>query len=145
MHAFIVLVCINYITAFCNPSFAVYSSLIPFLPILCYGCCMWVRSLCSVVQQSCVAACCLVLVLVTARSKLRQVLFLALSVTCFFSLWIKYLGNGWTDLHEIHREDVFDYHSDEFECQGQKSPGIKNALCTPITPGSDGVERAGCK
>ena len=37
--------------------------------------------------------------------------------------------------------------SDEFECQGQRSrlPGTKNALCTRIAPGSDGMERARCK
>ena len=60
---------------------------------------------------------------ITARSELRKVLFLApwvcgftarsklflaLSVTCFFvCMWIKYLGDRWTDLHQIHREDVF--------------------------------------
>ena len=34
--------------------------------------------------------------------------------------------------------------SDEFECQGQRSrsPGTKNALYPPITPGNDGMERA---
>jgi len=42
---------------------------------------------------------------VTARSELRKVLFLALSVT-LFCLYIKYLGNLWTDLRQIHR-DVF--------------------------------------
>jgi len=39
--------------------------------------------------------------------------------------------------------------SEEFECQGQRSKvkvtRHKNALCTPITPGSDGMERARCK
>jgi len=39
----------------------------------------------------------------TARSELRKVLFLALSVT----LCMKYLGNHWTDLRQIHTEDVF--------------------------------------
>jgi len=45
----------------------------------------------------------------TTHSKLRKVLFLALSVTFFvcFWLWIKYLWNSWTDLHQIHREDMF--------------------------------------
>jgi len=43
--------------------------------------------------------------LFTARSKLRKVLFLALSVT--FCLGIKYLGNRWTDLCQIHRADMF--------------------------------------
>jgi len=36
-----------------------------------------------------------------------EVLFLALSVISF-SLSLKYLWNGQTDLHQIHREDVFD-------------------------------------
>jgi len=39
--------------------------------------------------------------------------------------------------------------SDESECQGQRSKvkvtREKNALCTAITPGSDEMERAGCK
>ena len=43
-------------------------------------------------------------VVITARSQLRKVLFLALSVTF---LCTKYLGNLWTDLHRIHAEDVF--------------------------------------
>jgi len=37
---------------------------------------------------------------------LRKVLFLAPSV-CFFSLCMKYFGNRWTDLRQIHMEDVF--------------------------------------
>jgi len=40
-----------------------------------------------------------------------KVLFLVLSVTfylfVFFCLWIKYLGNCWTNFCQIHREDVF--------------------------------------
>jgi len=43
--------------------------------------------------------------LITARSELRKVLFLALSVA--FCLCMKYLGNRWTDLRQIHTEDVF--------------------------------------
>jgi len=39
--------------------------------------------------------------------------------------------------------------SEEFECQGPwskvKIAGTKNAMCTPITLGSDGMERARCK
>jgi len=56
-------------------------------------------------------------------------------------------GNSWTDLHQIHREDVFGPRSDEFKCQGQwsRSPGTKNALCTPITPGSIRIVCARCK
>jgi len=48
-------------------------------------------------------------VIFTARSELRKVLFLALSVifVCLVCLWIKYLENRWTDLRQIHREDVF--------------------------------------
>ena len=51
------------------------------------------------------------------------------------------------DLRQIHTEDVFGPSLDEFECQGQRSrsPGTKNALYAPITPDSNGMERAGCK
>ena len=41
-----------------------------------------------------------------ARSELRKVLFLVPSV-CVFCLCVKYLGNRWTDLRQIHTEDVF--------------------------------------
>jgi len=34
---------------------------------------------------------------------------------------------------------------DELECQGQKSPGTKNALCTYNTPSIDRMECARCK
>ena len=39
-------------------------------------------------------------------SGLRKVLFLAPSI-CDFCLCMKYLGNCWTDLRQIHTEDVF--------------------------------------
>jgi len=45
------------------------------------------------------------LLVFTARSELRKVLFLALSVT--FYLCLKYPGNHKTDLRQIYREDVF--------------------------------------
>jgi len=41
----------------------------------------------------------------TTRSDLHMVLFLELSVT--FCWCMKYLRNRWTDLRQIHREDVF--------------------------------------
>ena len=41
----------------------------------------------------------------TARSELRKVLFFALSVIFLFVY--ENLGNRWTDLRQIHREDVF--------------------------------------
>ena len=41
---------------------------------------------------------------VSARSELCKVLFWALSVT----LRMKYIENGWTDLRQIHKEDVID-------------------------------------
>jgi len=41
-----------------------------------------------------------------ARSELRKVLFFAPSV-CVFCLCTKYLGNCWTDLRQIHLEEVF--------------------------------------
>jgi len=45
----------------------------------------------------------------TARSELRQVLFLALfGAVTFFCVWtMKHLGNRWMDLRHVHREDVF--------------------------------------
>ena len=42
---------------------------------------------------------------ITARSELRKVLFLALSVAFYFCM--KHLWNRWTDLRQIHREDMF--------------------------------------
>jgi len=42
--------------------------------------------------------------IITACSELHKVLFLALSVTF---LCMKYLRNCWTDLRQIHTEDVF--------------------------------------
>jgi len=45
--------------------------------------------------------------LITACSELRKVLFLAPSV-CGFCLCMKYLGNRWTDLRQIDKEDAFD-------------------------------------
>jgi len=45
---------------------------------------------------------------VTTCSELRKVLFLVLSLTLLFvCLCMKYLRNRWTDLHQIHTEDVF--------------------------------------
>jgi len=45
---------------------------------------------------------------ITTCSELRKVLFWA-SLVCsfFFRLCTKYIGNRWTDLHQIHAEDVF--------------------------------------
>ena len=43
---------------------------------------------------------------VTARIELRKVLFLAPSV-CVLCSCMKYLGNRWTDLHQIHKDVVF--------------------------------------
>jgi len=45
------------------------------------------------------------LLVFTARSELRKVLFLALSVT--FYLCLRYPENRKTDLRQIYREDVF--------------------------------------
>jgi len=43
----------------------------------------------------------------TTRSELRKVLFLALSVTFLFVY--EYLSNRWTDLRQIHTEDMHRY------------------------------------
>ena len=71
----------------------------------------------------------------TARSELRKVLCLAPSV-CGFCLCMKYLGNRWTDLHQIHTEDVFGSSLGEFEVQGQRSKvkvtGDKNGIFRPF-------------
>jgi len=66
-------------------------------------------------------------ILITARSELRKVLFLVPSV-CGLCLCMRYLGNLWMDLRQIHTEDVSLFRrSVEFEGQGQRSrsPGTK--------------------
>ena len=68
---------------------------------------IWLRKL----LQLHTAACCLfytaffLLCLITTCSELQKVLFLVQSVHGF--LFMKYLQNCWTDLHQIHKEDVF--------------------------------------
>jgi len=62
----------------------------------------------------------------------------------FVYVWnISGFRNRWTDLRQIRYTRVGP-SLDEFECQGQwsGSPGTKNELCTPITPGSDGMVRS---
>jgi len=44
------------------------------------------------------------MIIITARTELRKVLFWRCDFLC---LCIKYLRNRWTDLRQIHREDVF--------------------------------------
>ena len=39
----------------------------------------------------------------------------------FFRLCMKYLGNGWTDLRQVHRKTCLVPRSDELECQCQRS------------------------
>jgi len=66
-----------------------------------------------------------------------KILFLALSVTLlFFCLSLKYLENGWTDLRQIHREDVFDSQLGRLWMSRSKVKVTmdKNVLSTPITP-----------
>ena len=58
----------------------------------------------------------------------------------FFCLCLKYLRNGWTDLRQIHREDMFG-PSFGFECHGQRSKvkvtrDKKTRLALPSPPGS---------
>ena len=80
--------------------------------------------------------------IITARSKLCKVLFLALSVTFLFFVCESNISGM-----AKQRKTCFVLRSDKFECHGQRSrsPGTKNALCTPITPGSDGtVSSAAC-
>jgi len=59
----------------------------------------------------------------TARSELRKVLFVALSVTFLFAccLCMKYLGNHWRIWAKFTRKTCLVPCSDEFKCQGQRS------------------------
>ena len=54
-----------------------------------------------------------------------------------FCLCMKYLGNCWMDLRQIHTEDVFRPSLKRVWMSrsiGTRSPGTKNALCTHNTP-----------
>ena len=64
-----------------------------------------------------------------------KVLFLALSVTfCFsFCLSLTYLGNGWTDLHQIYREDLFGPSLVWVLMSRSRSAGTTNADSSPLT------------
>jgi len=46
---------------------------------------------------------------------------LVVALCLVFWLCIKYFGNRWMDLRQIHREDVLVSRLDEIECQGQRS------------------------
>jgi len=65
---------------------------------------------------------------------------------CFcFWLWIKHLGNRWTHLCQIHRENMLALLLVRIWMSRSKSKvkvTRQNALCTPITPDSDIMERA---
>ena len=76
-----------------------------------------------------------VAVVFTARSELRKVLFLALSVT-LFCLCMKYLGNRWTGLRQIQQKTCFVPRLDRFEFQGQRSrsPETKTTFSPFSTP-----------
>jgi len=65
----------------------------------------------------------------------------------FFCLWINYLGNRWTDLRQVHSEDVFGPSLGRVWMSRSKIKVTrdKNALCTSITHSSDGMERSRCK
>jgi len=70
----------------------------------------------------------------TACRELRRVLFLAPSV-CVFCLCMKYLGNGWTNLRQIHKEGVFGpslgrVWRSRSNVKGQGHQGQKNAFST---------------
>jgi len=47
------------------------------------------------------------IIIITARSELRKVLFFGAVSLWVFWLCMKYLGNRWTNLRQIHMEDVF--------------------------------------
>ena len=56
-----------------------------------------------------------------------------------FCLRVKYLRNGWTNLCQIHREDVFGSSlrrvwMSSVNFKGQRSRRTKDALCSAITP-----------
>jgi len=68
---------------------------------------------------------------ITTRSKLRKVLFLALSMA--FYLCMKHLWNRWTDLRQIHREGAFGpslrrIRMSESKVKGQCHQGQKPAF-----------------
>jgi len=69
--------------------------------------------------------------MITTRSELRKVLFLALWLFC---LWIKYLWNRWTDLHQIHMEDVFGPSLRRVWMSRSKVIRKKHALWLPSPP-----------
>jgi len=88
------------------------------------------------------------LIFLPRANKLSKVLFLAVSVPFLFVCGSSISGELLNGFAQIHRVTCLVPCSDEFECQGQtaRSPGTKNAPpCTPITPGSNGMERVRCK
>ena len=89
--------------------------------------------LCSADDDVCRMGACLWNRFIIARSELHKVLFWR-SVT--FCLCMKYLGNRWTDLRQIHMEDVFGPSLGKFEGQGHQGQkrhfSVLSAACVQI-------------
>jgi len=86
--------------------------------------------------------------MITGRSKLRKVLFLAPSVTSLFVSQISRESlNGFAPNSQERRVWSLARTSLKVKVKGQRSrsQGRKSSLCTTITLGSDGMERAHCK
>jgi len=73
--------------------------------------------------------------------------FGAVTFCSFFGLSLKYLWNPWTAFCQSYREDLFGHSlgSMNVNVKGQRSPGTKNTLSTPVTPGSIRMVCARCK
>ena len=84
--------------------------------------------------------------MITGRSKLRKVLFLAPSVTSLFVCISNISRIAERICAKFTRKTCLVHRSDEFEGQGQRSKvkvtRDKSWLCTTIALGSDGMERA---
>ena len=92
--------------------------------------CGSVAVLCHITSTTCWNFCCYqnAFTTITEHSKLRRVLFLA--VCDFVCVW-NVSANCWTDLHQIHREDVFGR-----SLRGvwiSRSTGIKNDIFGPFS------------
>jgi len=81
---------------------------------------------------------------ITSCSELRKVLFFcSLCDFVFFVCESNISGTAERICARFTGKICMVPHSDEFECQGQRSrsPGTKNVLCTPMTPPPHGSER----
>jgi len=87
---------------------------------------------------------------ITARSELRKFCFSAVCDFVFlFACESNISGTAEQICAKFTGKTCLVPGTEEFECQSQRSKvkvtRDKNTLCTPITPGGDGMERARCK